>query len=786
MHQNNSFSNQTKKIFFIAHTHWDREWYLTQRQFQYRLQWTVREIIESLEKDSNRKFTLDGQTVLLDDVLEWQPELKDRIRHLIKKNQLEIGPWYTMPDLWLAGHTALRKNLERGRSMCHQWGAAFPNFVYVPDSFGVPSAAVQLFKEFGFKAILFGRSQPPALGEKPVDFFWKSKDSQQQITALAIPGHYLNAVAIPPAHDEVRLREWFEGLVHSYATKQSPHLIGAFNGVDHIWIQADLPAIIEKLKILYPNYTFAQANMSEYVQASLQDLPKNLPTYSGSLQGVLCELELHGTWSARQDVKWADHLSLALLSRAEQAFALARPHHPYLIREPLNRAWDWLFHNHAHDSICGCSPDPTYQDQMNRYQHIQQVCTDIIEDSLHTLVKKQLGDQPRALALLPPDRGSFLGITELFWDSSEPISPDFKIGKKQLPQQNLNVSSVKLRSAVMGASSPYGFSLHQDTIYRHHLILDTSGLDTFAIAYPHDHSLKKSKKRIAIKPLLAIKKVKTYLQNLEIIGDTGGLYGHCPSGNSVRWRYQEDAIQIKEEGLLRWSYQWKLYYKPLNLKNHKKIPATLVRDIDVQLFAKHPIALIQETWTGHVRDARIRLVLPTPKPGFKIRRDIMDEVLIESDSQLQSTPAKQDWDRAFFFQNWLQVLQQGKCQLTFWGNGLHEFGLSSKGKNIGITIFRPQGFVKQCGDWPTPKAQLVNPHTFRYALGWGSFTPKICAQFAEELALPTIAEPAPDFEIYPNFPHATTASSIQNVECSDRELGWRPMQNFRSGWRINR
>ena len=35
------------RVFIYSHTHWDREWYLSQTQFQYRL---VRKMIEMIDK----------------------------------------------------------------------------------------------------------------------------------------------------------------------------------------------------------------------------------------------------------------------------------------------------------------------------------------------------------------------------------------------------------------------------------------------------------------------------------------------------------------------------------------------------------------------------------------------------------------------------------------------------------------------------------------------------------------------------------------------------------------
>jgi hypothetical protein len=61
------------------------------------------------------RFTLDGQTVILEDLRGWQPGLRAQIFEPIKERQLEIGPWCTMPDLYLPTPDALPALRARAR-----------------------------------------------------------------------------------------------------------------------------------------------------------------------------------------------------------------------------------------------------------------------------------------------------------------------------------------------------------------------------------------------------------------------------------------------------------------------------------------------------------------------------------------------------------------------------------------------------------------------------------------------------------------------------------------------
>ncbi len=107
--------NRKPKLFIYSHTHWDREWYLSQNQFQYRLIRTIDEIIDLLAADNGfNTFVLDGQTSIIEDYLELRRDRAPTLRQLIAAGKLVVGPWFTMPDIFLPDGEALIRNLLRG------------------------------------------------------------------------------------------------------------------------------------------------------------------------------------------------------------------------------------------------------------------------------------------------------------------------------------------------------------------------------------------------------------------------------------------------------------------------------------------------------------------------------------------------------------------------------------------------------------------------------------------------------------------------------------------------
>ena len=79
-------------IILVPHTHWDREWYQTFQQFRIRLVHTVDKLLDILDRDNNfSHFMLDGQTIVLDDYLEVQPEQEERLRRSYDRRARRIG-----------------------------------------------------------------------------------------------------------------------------------------------------------------------------------------------------------------------------------------------------------------------------------------------------------------------------------------------------------------------------------------------------------------------------------------------------------------------------------------------------------------------------------------------------------------------------------------------------------------------------------------------------------------------------------------------------------------------
>ena len=138
----------TRCVHIVAHTHWDREWYLTFQQFRVHLVRLVDKLIDVMRKEEYCCFTLDGQTVVLEDYLEIRPENEVALLDLVRSGRLLIGPWYVLPDVFLVSGESLVRNLQMGHRVAQRFGEPM-KVGYMPDQFGFITQMPQILSQFG-------------------------------------------------------------------------------------------------------------------------------------------------------------------------------------------------------------------------------------------------------------------------------------------------------------------------------------------------------------------------------------------------------------------------------------------------------------------------------------------------------------------------------------------------------------------------------------------------------------------------------------------------------------
>ncbi|MFO7870926.1 MAG: glycoside hydrolase family 38 C-terminal domain-containing protein [Kiritimatiellia bacterium] len=377
----------------VPTTHWDRAWWLPFEVFRARLIDLVDGVLDIMKKDPAYKaFTIDGQSVVLDDYAAIRPERSEDIRREIKAGRLAAGPWYVLPDMYLASGEALIRNLMFGIDTARRFGGAMMAG-HVPDPFGFPSMLPAILNGFGLRSLIFSRGCVPEIGRKGIVFRWRGPDGSEVLATRQVP-HYGN------------LRRW--GIAHGLPMDSAPDVDAAMsqasgvirtmkrehlnadvvllsNGFDHEPAQPSVTSLIAEANRRFGDVVFRQGTYEDYVR-DLRKRGGDFPVYSGELHAGWKMDILWSVYSARM---WIKQENFACQRTLEQ---IVEPLYGYLGAEGVRRpapliryAWKELLKNHCHDDICGCSVDAVHEDNRLRFRHVRELSSELINVALNRL-----------------------------------------------------------------------------------------------------------------------------------------------------------------------------------------------------------------------------------------------------------------------------------------------------------------------------------------------------------------------------------------------------------------
>ncbi|MGO9453181.1 MAG: glycoside hydrolase family 38 C-terminal domain-containing protein [Candidatus Binataceae bacterium] len=398
-------------LYFVAHTHWDREWYQPFQRMRARLLAMTDRMLGLLEDGSLPCFHFDGQTIVLEDYLEVRPDAARRIAKLVKAGKLQIGPWYLLADSFIPSGEALIRNLEIGRRLAHRFGT--PTAIgYLPDQFGHAAQLPQILSGFGLKAAVTFRGVGREI--KRNRFIWEGLDGNGLLT-IFLPFGYANGASFPSDSAAALLaraqeiarreREFADG---------SPILV--MNGNDHAEPDPRVFALLGEASHL-DSVAMEAGTLEEYVRR-VAELPQDgLAHHRGELRSPARSNVTPGVTSARAWIKQRDFHNAYLLERIADPLAalagiLGRGDN---LNALLELAWRTAIQNHPHDSICGCSIDQVHRDMRYRFDQAEMIADNAVRSAISTIFRGQRSGEP-AIAVFNPTfsrRAVVNGETEL-------------------------------------------------------------------------------------------------------------------------------------------------------------------------------------------------------------------------------------------------------------------------------------------------------------------------------------------------------------------------------------
>jgi mannosylglycerate hydrolase len=361
-------------LYFVVHTHWDREWYQPFQQMRARLVAMADRMIPLVESGEVPSFHFDGQTVVLDDYLEVRPEMARRLKALIRAGKIQVGPWYVLADSFLVSGESLIRNLEIGRAAARKFGRPL-DVGYLPDQFGHCAQLPQILAGFGFRTAVLWRGVDASVARNR--FVWEAPDGSSVLTAY-LPYGYSNGANLPLASVES-----FLARASAIAERERGFAVDApilvMNGTDHAAPDARLMARIREAR--ESSAMSFEVGPLETIVNRLAGLSLDgIPTHRGELRSPYRAHLLPGVTSARTWIKQRDFQNCYVLERlADPLAALANARGVGGgLAAWLEMAWRTVLQNHPHDSICGCSVDQVHDDMRYRFDQAAMLAENVV------------------------------------------------------------------------------------------------------------------------------------------------------------------------------------------------------------------------------------------------------------------------------------------------------------------------------------------------------------------------------------------------------------------------
>lgn len=401
-----------KRIHVVSYTHWDREFRFDFETTRMRLVDLMDNLISIMKDNAEfRHYMLDGQFVIVDDYLEIRPEMGPELRQLAAEGRLEIGPWYTLPDLSCIHGESLIRNLMTGLKKSREFGGAM-EVGYNVFSFGQIAQLPQIYTGFGIDFIIFYKYMDRKRS-KFSEFIWEAPDGTKVLTSrldrearwnFFFAGHIPIVYNLDPWHKDWQykwgsmgkvfhmcepanyagfhdilepetsfyrqnIRKGFERTVAALDETAVPEHLLFFDGTDFTEPHPLIPEIIRTAnKELGEEYEVIHGTLSGYATAIKEAVKgKELETVMGQMKDGPVGAVHSDVCSIHPELKQENSRAENLLFRWAEPFAtVAWTLGAKYPKTQIERALKFLFLSQAHDSLHGAGPQAMVADVENR------------------------------------------------------------------------------------------------------------------------------------------------------------------------------------------------------------------------------------------------------------------------------------------------------------------------------------------------------------------------------------------------------------------------------------
>lgn len=395
------------KAHFVNHTHWDREWYFTSEDAQVLSDQLFREVLQELEEHPEANFTLDGQTSIVDEYIAIHPEDIDRIKALVNRKQLFIGPWYTQTDAMLPDSESIIRNLVIGINDTKKKYGQPMMIGYLPDTFGFNAQLPMLLNQVGIKDFIFWRGTNFKRQMNSVYFKWQSLGDNQVYAANFPLGYYTGQIALDSKKNlEEFVKNRLDPGIDFEARNGNNDTVLLPSGIDQMNIVRDVSKTISEVN-KYSKNEVVISNYSQFMQTLHKQ--NDLPDYQGELRYPTYSRVHRTIGSVRSRIKRQNFaLEQIILRRVEPLMVIAEYCGIEVSNGIVLKLWKKLLECQPHDTLGGSVSDNVAVDIDHRFKEGFEIA-DGIENYVKKRISQRLNLNSHQVLVFNTDTRSFEG-----------------------------------------------------------------------------------------------------------------------------------------------------------------------------------------------------------------------------------------------------------------------------------------------------------------------------------------------------------------------------------------
>lgn len=727
-----------KKVYTVAHTHWDYEWYFTRQEARAQFIFHMDEVLTALEENNLDFYTLDGQMSIVEEYLAVCPENEERMANIVKAGRLFVGPWFTQIDEMTTSGESIVRNLRLGIQQAEALGGAM-RVGYLPDSFGQSQDMPKIYQGFNINHALFWRGMPR--DAKTRYFYWTSEDGSKVLTANIKNGYYAGVDLIEQNNfDELADRI-------STDTTSETHLLPVggdqravdFNLKERITLGNDESE--ETVEFIESNYPSFFKSLSKETK---------LPELSGEFIDPSDSKIHRGIYSSRYDLKQIyDRLERLLTYQLEPLSIIARDYGLPVKQNLINSLWVIVARGQAHDSAGGCNSDKTNQDIYMRGVNAIQEAQSTLDYLLRKLSMAINNNELNELFVWNPLPFEMKEVRELVISTQV---PDFTLEDSQGNQINFDVINQQVANDALLRRNP---AERLDESYYVTTIAVSCDIPSMGYCLyrviegvPTDNLLEKVEMIENEMYQLELKDGQFNLYSKQLDkwsrdflrvedgGDEGDTYDYSPAYNDwvLDLDFKDaDVVAVESGNLVGQIIVEGVWSLPFDLESRKskKIDGRVAYQLILKLNAGSSSIDVALTVDNQVLDHRLRLKIMTDVQGAHSYADTPFGVIERpvEDASLHNWREIGYKEEPTSMRPMLHLanLHDNQESWTFLTKGSKDFQIIGDTFNVlAVTIFRGVGFLgrpdtlRRPGDasglhmreLPTPDSQLVGKLTF--------------------------------------------------------------------------